>query len=494
MSLSSGYSRILLGVFLLGSLLIALFSLGQPYAPLLPIPPSPTDTHILIAEVYYNGYLPNKPDEFVRLYNPTAREVDLSGWSISDGKRAAAFGPGARLPALASVYVAREAATFRQELGHLPDYEYGAETDPNIPNLATADLPPSFPRNGGVVILRDASGGEVDVVVYGEGSAYRGTGWKGPPVPEAQKGEIMDRARDEQTITAASPGLYAADTDMARDWWQGDAWKDLRIYQRGQTFAPYPTFQARAVTAYSSPDTTYRTLAGLIDGARKSIDLCIYEFHLVQLAEKLAAASRRGVKIRLLLEGGPVGGVVDQGRFVAKMIRDAGGEVRFLIHDSQNLAWSRYTFVHAKYGVVDGRRTFVQSENLKPTGTPVDPTAGNRGWGIVIDDDGFGSFMTAVFKADWNPAFRDSFPYTAGTPFGPPAPGFIPDKRVPGGQYPHPFPALTVTGPIDVTPVLAPDHSLLQTKGIIGLMRSARHSLLIEQQYAHLNYAWFSKW
>ena len=227
-------------------------------------------------------------------------------------------------------------------------------------------------------------------------------------------------------------------------------------------------------------------LAQLIDGARSTVDIAVYEFHLLQLADRLISAQRRGVQVRLLLEGGAVGGLVDQGRYVAERIHDGGGEVRFLIHNSRAQIWKRYTFMHAKYGVIDGRKTFVQSENFKTTGTPIDPTAGNRGWGVVLEDEGLGAYMTTVFNADWNPAARDSFPYTEETLFGPPAPGFIPDRRVPGGAYPHPFPSLRVAGPIDVTPVLAPDHSLLQTKGVIGLIRSARHTLLIEQQYSHL--------
>lgn len=483
MNLSHGYARFAVIFLLLAALVVAV--IGAPPADL-PPKPTPAAGHLLITEVYYDPYMPDKAEEFVRIFNPTTEEVDLTGWSIGDGKRAIFFGEGVRIVPGGSLYVAREAWAFRREMAMQPDFEFARDSDPYVPQMIVAGELPVWPRTGGAVILQDAAGVEIDVVLYGTGGGYRGLGWIGPPVPLGVRGEVLDRARDEAAISAESAGKYLPDTDTAADWWQGSTWKDLRIYQRGQTFLPYPTFLARSVTAYSSPDSSFATLVALFRGAQRRIDICVYEFHLVQLAEEVAAAAARGVQVRLLLEGAPVGGVVDQGRYVSRMIHEAGGQVRYLIHDSPNQIWSRYAFVHAKYGVIDGERLFVQSENFKVTGTPVDPTAGNRGWGVVVADEGLAAYMTEVFEADWNPAFRDSYPYTEGTRFGAPAPGFVPDRDVPSGEYPHIYPPLTVPGPIIVTPVLAPDHALLETKGIIGLIRGARESLLVEQQYAQV--------
>jgi cardiolipin synthase A/B len=348
MELLRGYARAVTALLLLVLFLAALLTAGSTPGELFPTPYPPGDSHLLITEVYYNGYLTDEPEEFVRLHNPTLQEVSLAGWSVSDGRRKAVFGAGAVLEPGASVYVAREALAFLQEMGRLPDFEFAADTHPAVPNLQVTSPPPRWANRGGVVILEDNRGQAVDVVVYGDGGGYRGPGWKGPPVPLGAEGEILDRARDESTITATSGGRYVPDTDTGRDWWQGNAWKDLRVHQRGQTFMPYPTFPARSVTAYSSPDSTYRVLTSLIDSARLSIDVCVYEFYLVQLAERLVAARRRGVRVRLLLEGGPVGGVVDQGRHVAKMIHDAGGEVRFIIHDPHNRTWDRYEFIQVR--------------------------------------------------------------------------------------------------------------------------------------------------
>jgi len=83
--------------------------------------------------------------------------------------------------------------------------------------------------------------------------------------------------------------------------------------------------------------------------------------------------------------------------------------------------------------------------------------------------------------------FSDSLPYQPGTSLGPPPADFVPETGTLRGRYPHPFSPLTVLGPIAITPVLAPDHSLLETKGVIGLMRTAKERLLIQQQYIHMH-------
>ncbi|HWI61264.1 MAG TPA: hypothetical protein VNT75_05490 [Symbiobacteriaceae bacterium] len=130
--------------------------------------------------------------------------------------------------------------------------------------------------------------------------------------------------------------------------------------------------------------------------------------------------------------------------------------------------------------------TLVQSENFVRHGTPQDPSFGNRGWGAVVTDADLATYMKRVFEADWNQAYGDLMSYQPGTPYGPPPADFVPETGITSGTYPHPFPLLTVRN-VPVTPILAPDHTLLESRGIIGLMRDARESILIEQQYIHLH-------
>lgn len=462
-------------------------------------PPPPVDVgkgrpelngHMLLAEVYPNGFAPTGEDQFIRLHNPTDRPIALGSWSIGDAHYRATFGPTVQVGPRQSLYLARDAEGFRRVMGALPDYVWTVATPNQGVPVLLGGAGFTLGRDAGLVVLRDSAGLQVDTLVYGSppGSA---ASWRGPPAPAPGQGEVIARARDEDTWNERFAGEYTKDTDMAADWRQGARWLDLRIYRPGQTFFPYPTYQAERVMLYAAPDTAYRVIEGLIDGARTSIDLNVYSFTLVLLAERLAEAARRGVKVRLLMEGVIVGGINDQARYVARMVHDAGGEVRFQLNHKGMGIHGRYVFNHAKYAVIDGQRSFVQSENIGVRGTPVDPTYGNRGWGTVVEDGALSAYLSRVFASSWTQVHGDVLAYQPGTNFGPPPPDFVPDLEVPTGTYRHPFPVVTVRGPVSVTPVLAPDHSLLETKGVIGLMRSARESLLIEQMYAHMYWGLF---
>lgn len=453
-------------------------------------PPAPGRGHtdLLLVEVYPNGLDPDGADQFIRIYNPLDISVDLTGWSLGDTKVRATFPPATRIEPGQSLYIARTAAGFRRAMGAGPDFVW-------TPRRSTAD-PPSLHggatfqlgRDRGVAILRDEAGRPVDALVYGGLPGASPLGWKGGPVPAPSPGEIIDRARDEASWTADRAGGYLLDTDRAADWMQGSAWFDLRVYRPGQTWFEYPTYQAERVVAYAAPESSYVVLTELLARAEERIDLNVYDFTLLPIARQLAAAARRGVQVRLLMEAGSMARLSNQERYVARLVREAGGEVRWMVNDPGRGVHGRYVFNHAKYGVIDGKSVFVQSENMVRHGVPQDPSFGNRGWGVIVEDRGLAAYLSRVFASDWVPAYGDSVEYKPGTPLGPPPDGFEPEDGVLRGDYPHPFPPLSVRGPVQVTPVLAPDHALLESKGVIGLMRQARESLYIEQQYVHLHW------
>lgn len=106
----------------------------------------------------------------------------------------------------------------------------------------------------------------------------------------------------------------------------------------------------------------------------------------------------------------------------------------------------------------------------------------------MVTNRGLAAYMERVFEADWSMRYGDTLRLQAGTPFGPPPDDFVPERGILTGSYPHPFTVLPVQGPVLVSPVLAPDHGLLQKHGVIGLMRSARRRLLIQQQYIHTHW------
>jgi cardiolipin synthase A/B len=442
------------------------------------------NTHILIAEHFPGGRLADGIDQFIRLYNPTGDTVVLDGWSIGDGIVQATFPADARLGPKQSVYLARSEQGFRIVMGAQPQYVWTAGAA--LPVLAGGEEL-RFGQSNGTVVLRNAAGDAVDMLAYGAPPPPGAGAWKGAPVPSPLAGEIIDRARDEFAWSALEPGTYLTDTDTAADWKQGVAWIDARVYRPGQTWFGMPTYRADSVTAYASPDNAYEAVADVIDGARRSLDVNVYDFTQVPIAQKLAAAVRRGVEVRLLMEAGSPRQLYDQERYMAREVIEAGGQVRWIVNDPAGGAPGRYVYNHAKYIVADGRTTLVQSENFVRHGVPQNPTFGNRGWGAAVVDANLAAYMGRVFEADWSTAHGDVMEYRAGTPYGPPAPGFVPETEVLTGVYPHPFPQLTVRG-VSVTPMLSPEHTLLETKGILGLLRGAKESILIEQQYVHLHW------
>jgi len=139
---------------------------------------------------------------------------------------------------------------------------------------------------------------------------------------------------------------------------------------------------------------------------------------------------------------------------------------------------------------IDNKSTIVMSENWKNTGVPVNNTFGNRGWGIIINNLNVTSYFTDVFFEDWKPESKDSFAFTCnhsiyGNKYGCPPPGFEPNRTILTGNYTHPFDSKTIIGEFNVSPVLSPDTSLLQTKSIIGMINSAEESVYIEQLYIY---------
>ncbi|HSH05929.1 MAG TPA: lamin tail domain-containing protein, partial [Anaerolineae bacterium] len=135
--------------------------------------------HLLISEVLYD---PAGADmiEFVEVVNPTASWLDLSGYSLSDAVYPTDFEDLRRWPLgtmLAPgdvLVVARSGVAFRERFGFWPDFEID-DTEGSVPEMID-DLGWGDPAavwqlgNGGdEVIVRDAEGEVVDVVVYGAG-------------------------------------------------------------------------------------------------------------------------------------------------------------------------------------------------------------------------------------------------------------------------------------------------------------------------------------
>jgi len=402
--------------------------------------------HILLVRVYANAA---RDDEFVEIGNPRPEPVDMSGWSITDGEATAIFPLDAILPGGGRLLVARNATSYAEDTLMVADFAFEAgaarRMEGQVPRLADA---------GDEVLLRDPNGRLVDVYAWGS-SSYEGLGWVGRPAERMGRGEIAVRRS----------GAYETwiDRDTAEDW------EDLRHERLGQSaFFPTEMTLRGRTTAVRSPDEGDVPLLRFLSSAESTIEVAVYTFTSERIASVLAAAAERGVQVRVLLDGAPVGGIEDAEHRVVGGLLAAGVEVRWLAGGPDIV--KRYRYLHAKYAVVDARAAWIGSENFGDAGFP-EERRGNRGWSVIAEDEGVASALRIVFEADFDVRRRDSIAATETMQQRLPLPPPVAERS-----------SAEVTSVQAGRLVLAPDTAL-DTDGILGLFGSATHRLSIEAFY-----------
>ena len=403
---------------------------------------------LIITEVYPDTATKNELDEYVAITNPCVHPVNIEGWSITDNEGTIIF-PPFKILRNQTIYVTRNASVFVEQMtlagkDICPDFEYGSDSDPKVSQMQTKGRAFALRNTGDEVILQDKNGREVDVVIYGD-SSYEGAGWSGEPLKKPREGMILRRK-----------GIQ--DTNRCEDW--------LILHFGASYHAPEKFSVSGDVTAFVSPDYSFRVLETEIEKASSSLYLNLYEFDNPFLMDVLVDALKRGVNVCLLLEGSPVGGITDEERYIAKKIAERGGTVRL----------SRDPFLnHAKYAVIDNKTIIVMTENWKNTGVPSNSSFGNRGWGIVLKDEVLSNYFKAVFFEDFyrgkefEPEMKDLEPS-----------GFFMSRTIPQGSYLPVFEPRTAHCNFTAIPVLAPDTAL-SNETILGAINSAKESIFVQQ-------------
>lgn len=234
----------------------------------------------------------------------------------------------------------------------------------------------------------------------------------------------------------------------------------LRWRPLGATDRPVVTGGAGEVRAFTLPDAPRAPLAP-IRNASSRVYLAGYTLSSDRVADALIAAKRRGAEVRVLLEGGPVGGRTRVEATTLDRLHEAGIEVRVVAGPR-----ARYRYHHAKYAVADNRAV-VMTENWKPAGTG---GASSRGWGVATNQPDVVAGLAATFRAD--AGWHDAVPWAAyreGRSFqrGQPA----------NGSYPSRFDPTTV--PVERTELLVtPDNA--QT-ALVAKLDAANDSIDVVQ-------------
>jgi phosphatidylserine/phosphatidylglycerophosphate/cardiolipin synthase-like enzyme len=240
---------------------------------------------------------------------------------------------------------------------------------------------------------------------------------------------------------------------------------DSRPLMIGQSRFVPAVFRNVSITTFVSPDCSSDIFSYAVNKASDEVLLNVYEFSSPLIADTVIKAQEREVDIKIIIEGGPVGGLSPEGKDVIRKLTDSGIPVSVMVSSKGDPAPYRYD--HAKYVVIDRQAILLTSENFKYSGFPPQGMTGNRGWGVYLEDPELATYFSKVFMTDYSGKSVTPYNGSAGNP-----------EAAPHEKYTVEFQPGYFVG-ATVWPVIAPD-----TSGEISeLINSAERSIEIEQAY-----------
>ena len=371
---------------------------------------------VMVVEFCPDPYLPEDRDEYICLEVYGA----LDGIVVTDGEGSIRFPPGSSAGGV--IVVARDAEAYRSSHGEFPDYEW----DGSSPRVADAI------RTGRFQLANDHD----QIEVFSGGRSLQKIEWPGTVTP--RQGQVH----------------HFADGN-----WDG------RVLMLGQSRFEEAVFDGASGVAFVSPDCSREVFADAVLSARNEILVSVYEITSPVLAGYLEEAHRRGVKVEVLVEGGPVGGIPPEEHTVIGTLQGCG--IPVMTMSGTAASHSPYRFLHSKYMVIDSERVLVTSENFKENGFPEMGRRGNRGWGVVISHEGLAGYYKSVYSYDSGGAWTV-----------PASPGEGEDEAPSWQEYQAVYSPYVFSG-ATVTPVISPDTSGLLHSLILG----ASESVDIEMAY-----------
>ena len=364
-------------------------------------------------------------DEFVEISNPSNSPIDISGCYITDGEGYAYFPSETVVKANSSIYLTQNGSGFFGEMGFPADISYD--------DCYTPSSYPRFANSGDEIMMCKPSGATLFSVSYGDGSELQAP----------KKGEIY---RYE------------------------DGWKAQKIGR--SSFSPLTLSFNGSVSVFTAPESSLKAVKNEIERAEKEIIINVYEFRSQEIAQELLGAIARGVRVRILVEGNPVGGISDAETKVLRTLWSAGADIRLEVSNASAGRFQRYNYDHAKYMIVDSGTLFIDSENFNGEAMKTDGKSGNRGWGIVIRNESAARYMRRIFFEDSNLNFSDIVKFDALN---------LKDPNIQWKPFPDTsFEPVNLNGTFNITLLPGPESGLDE---IIGAINSADSSVYVEQFY-----------
>jgi len=344
----------------------------------------------------------------------------LDGITISDGQGGFRFPPGTRINGLLTI--ARSGTAFKQSHGIYPDFEW-LDYSQMVPDVIKGDT------------LRLANSKDA-LMLYENGILLQKVAWPEDVKPREGQIHYLDK------------GVW-----------------DPRPLMIGQSRFSPAVFQNVSIITFVSPDCSNEIFSYAVNQASDQVLLNVYEFSSPLMTDTLIKAHAREVDIKVVVEGGPVGGISPEGKEAIRNLTDSGIPVSMMVSRKGEPAPYRYD--HAKYMVIDKRAVLLTSENFKYSGFPPAGMTGNRGWGVYLEDPRLAEYFSTVYQTDYSGKSMTVYNGSAGTP-----------ESMPSGKYTVEFQPGYFTG-ATVRPVISPDTS----NQITELINSAEKSIEIEQAY-----------
>jgi hypothetical protein len=380
--------------------------------------PAAATADITITAFCPDPYLSGDLDEFIIL----SGYGSLDDWTITDGEGTLRFPQGTRING--DLVIARQAKAYMTTHSTYPDFEWEGST-PDVVDMI---------RSGQFILANTGD----EITLSHRGELRFEIAWPRDLKPrEGQVHRIID-------------GVW-----------------NPRPFMIGQSdFSPI-SVDGVSATLFVSPDSSYEVIEEAIRSAERSIEISVYEFTHPGIADLITDAHQRGVSVRILLEGSPVGGISpDQADLMTGLNRSG---IPVTLMGTPGGERSRYRFLHTKYLIIDGNSVLIMSENFKESGIPYTGYEGNRGWGVWIHDERFAEYFSIVYAEDT--VGREITPLSPLREWTMPVQITVPSR-------PSRYAPVRIDG-ATVIPVISPDTSHL----VPAMIAEATTTLEIEQAY-----------
>jgi cardiolipin synthase A/B len=152
---------------------------------------------------------------------------------------------------------------------------------------------------------------------------------------------------------------------------------------------PNTVLPSGTITLLTEPDQDMSSVLQMIANAKNSIDLVMYEFTDKTIADALIAAEKRGVSVRVLLNGGYEGKMEKMNEPADAYLQNGGVPTHF--------APAYFALTHQKTLVVDKNQTLIMTFNFAPK-----YYATARDFGVLDKNPNDVRSIENAFAADWN--------------------------------------------------------------------------------------------